>query len=145
MLTRTDRDRQRALLWRDADPSPAAPGGDGTVRRLLDLTYDDARLGLTGGEIGERTGRGERLELQDDRARVGTDEHRIPGVVHLGGFAGTVPVDLVLAPWSSTRSELRLELRRTGRVPARYYDAAYQMLGRLVASIGAGARARTAA
>jgi hypothetical protein len=145
MRTKSDRDRQRALLWRDPDPVRAAHGGDGAVRRLLDLAFRDARLGLTHGDVDDRAERGERLELAGVPTRIGPDEHRIPGVVHLGGVGGAVSVDLVLAPWSAARSELRLELRRTRRTPARYYDAADRALDRLDVAIRAVARARTAA
>jgi hypothetical protein len=42
-----------------------------------------------------------------------------------------VPVEVVLAPWSTSTCELRLQLHRRSDLPRRYFDVAHQVIDSL--------------
>lgn len=138
------RARQRELLWKDPDPSGPPPEVNSCGRRLLGLAFPSARamladIHLTGQAAhavhqrsrGVPRRRRGWLEFADVAAVATAAEYRLPGVLHIGRFGRAVRVDVVLAPWSSTRSELRLQPHRGSNVPPRYFDVAHPILDKL--------------
>jgi hypothetical protein len=62
-------------------------------------------------------------------------ELHVPSLLHVRHSPLVVPVDLALGAWSSTRSELRLDLlrrnRQRRRLPRHYFDAAHDVMDAL--------------
>jgi hypothetical protein len=75
----------------------------------------------------QRRGRGW-LELADVAPVAAGRELRLLGALHVGRCGRAVPVDVVLAPWSMSRSELRLQLRRRSELPRHYFEVAHRVI-----------------
>lgn len=148
MLSKVDRARHRALLWKDPEPVALPSRPSSSVRTVLGLPFPVAHAALVdthvtlravlGGHQGS-TGAGRRrggwLELADQAAVRSPGECRLLGRLHVGRFGRVVPIEIVLAPWSTTRSELRLQLQRGSSVPASYFDVAHAVLDNLSTEI----------
>jgi hypothetical protein len=140
---RVRRARQRELLWAGAGRAEPPEALDCTVRRPVGLRFAVGRAALI--EVqrarrrvpARRPGRGVRrggagwLELNEGPAAAEEDEHRLRGALHVGRCGRAVPVEVVLAPWSTTRSEVRLQLYRRVELPAHYFAAAHGVLDSL--------------
>jgi hypothetical protein len=144
MLSRDDRVRQRELLWKDPDPVGPPSWPDPSVRRVLGFAFPVAHAALIDTHVTLRTVHGGHqgsggvrrrgggwLELADTAAVTTQGECRLLGALQVGRFTRVVPVEVVLAPWSATRSELRFQLHHGLSVPARYFDVAHQVLDNL--------------
>lgn len=129
------RSRLRYQLWVDAAPSPRRPWTEGAVRRLVDLPFTTALDALAellsdGPETILRDGSAW-LALTPGRARATGAECWIPGALHVHRCGRPVRVELVLEPWSSTRTDVRLQVRcarGTTHLPRRYYDVAHDVI-----------------
>jgi hypothetical protein len=142
-----DRARQRELLWGVAGEPTAAAWPDCSVRRPLGLEYDVGRATLVDGRISRRVvpahprgsapGHGGRgwLALAAAGPVTTGDEVRWRGALHVGRCGRVVTVEVVLAPWSTSTSELRLQLRHRAELPRRYFDVAHGVMDSLRAEV----------
>lgn len=139
----------RAPPW-PAEEDPWRRGGrpwpDLSVRRLVpgDAAGVGAALGRHLGAAGLAVGAGVatgagRLALRGGPFWAGA-ESRIPAVLRPRHGVRGVAVELVVAPWSSTRTEIALQVvggRRLRRPGRRYFEAAHAVADRLQALLGA--------
>ena len=58
-------------------------------------------------------------------------EYRFAAVVRTSRWHPPVPVELVVAPWTERRSEIRIQVRAL-RLPDGYFDAAHCVIDALV-------------
>lgn len=118
--TTTPPDPPRATLW------PPPPWPDTAIHRFLDVRPERALAAAT--------------ELWPDVAQTGTAECRVPAALHFHRIGRGVQVELVIAPWTRSTTEVRLELR-TLRVPPGYFDAAHNVADTVSAALLERARA----
>lgn len=134
----------RVARWLDT-PRPAQFGTDFTVRRYVEFPFAGARhaIAAISAELATVTtarrgpeavvrARASWLAFAVPSVSPAPDEQlRLAGVLHVHRFGPPVPVEVVIEPWSSTRTELRLQVRtRRGRLrlPRRYFDAAHPVM-----------------
>ena len=117
-------------LWPTPDEVAARPWPDCSVRRVLDLPFVVVGGVLDGAlrsvaTTGRMTVRG--------CTRSCPDERRVLAGLRVQTCSVPVSVEVVAAPWSRTRTEVRLELRgrRRLRLPRRYFDVADEVAERL--------------
>ena len=103
------------------DPRPAPPWPDRSIRRVLDAAPDAACPAAA------------RLWSHD--AGDGA-EMRFPGRLRVHRWNRPTPVELVVAAWSESKTEVRLELR-TMHVPGGYFDRAHAVVDSLSAELSA--------
>lgn len=141
-------------LWPDASRRVPRPWPDPSVRRVVDVSFPvglaavierlgqllDAPSGHRGPAVLMRGDSGW-LACEPTNAVMSNGEWRLPGAVHVHRLARSAPVELVLAPWSARRSELRLEPRpRRGlAMSARYFIVAHAVMDDLRDAVEAGA------
>lgn len=128
------RTRWRDQLWVDACPvvpPRPRPWPEGTVRRLVNVPFLVAVEALADAlDEGDAAG----LTVRAAAGWAGPGEVRVPGDLHLHHFqrcGRPVRVEVVLEPWSTTRSDLRLQVvcrHRSIRLPRHYYDAAHDAI-----------------
>ena len=140
---RSGRARQRELLWAGAVRTVSPATLDCIVRRSLSLPLPVAQAALIDVDRtmravpaahrvrGRRRARRGWLELAKGTAVTHDDEHRLLGVLHVGRCGRVVPVEVVLAPWSTARSEVRLQPYRRVELPAHYFAVAHAVLDNL--------------
>jgi hypothetical protein len=138
-----DRARQRELLWAAGGEAGSPPGPDRSVRRSLGLDFAVARAALVDVQLttsavpagrrasDPRPGATGWLAFADVPAVTTVDEIRLRGALHVGRCGGAIPVEVVLAPWSTSRSELRLQLHRRSNLPGRFFDVAHRVMDEL--------------
>jgi hypothetical protein len=131
------------MLWGGADEvgSSSSSSPDCSVRRPLALELAAAQAALLDAQrtrcaarhdphsIGRR-GSGW-LELTDTASETPERELRLRGALHVGRCGRVVPVEVVLAPWSTSTCELRLQLRRRADLPRRYFEVAQDVIDSL--------------
>jgi hypothetical protein len=91
-------------------------------REMRAVRDDPASIGRRGGGW---------LELADDASVTAGRELRLRGALHVGRCGRVVPVEVVLAPWSTSMCELRLQLRRRADLPKRYFEVAHHVIDHL--------------
>lgn len=138
--------RGRYQLWPNPSPRVPRPWPDCSVCRVVDVTFPLGHAAVT--EFVRRlhktaAGRpGAVVVVQGDSgwlvctpadAVTREDEWRLPCELHLHRFGRPRFVEVVLAPWSAVKSELRLELRsRRGlKIPPRYFTVAHAVMDKL--------------
>ena len=135
-------------LWpTPAQGAAARPWPDCSVRRVLDVSFGAVRavvddvLGATAA-VGGVVVRGAGRSSSDSDMDSDTAERRIAAGLRVQLCSVPVAVEVVVAPWSRTRTELRLELRgrRRLRIPRRYFDVADDVAERLRLGILAAVR-----
>lgn len=125
-------------VWPDREPFPAPPWPDWSIRRLVDVPFAISRTAPLDRRVTVPHGS---LVISRDGS-AGTEERRRDGVVHLRCWQRPVPVELVMAPWSATRTEVRLQLGReltSLHLPPHYFDVAHAVTDEICAAIEAQA------
>jgi hypothetical protein len=122
-------ERRRDPLWSEPDRRPPSPWPDRSVRRLVDLPYDVAVVVLD--------------ELAHDKttsfpfdchATAAEEERCFRGALRFHRGGRRMFVELVVARWSATRTELRLQpdgRRARLSVPPRFFEMASAITDRL--------------
>jgi hypothetical protein len=117
------------------------------VRRPLGLEYEVGRAALLDGGLSRRVAPvhprdsahrprgGGWLELAAAGPVTTGDEVRWRGALHVGRCGRVIAVEVVLAPWSTSTSELRLQLRRRADLPRRYFAVAHRVMDSLRAEV----------
>lgn len=134
----------RGRLWVDVAGLRPPVWSERDVRRLVLAPFPLAVAALRG--LGAAPSGWLVLDVAHDRRAA--DEYRAAGALHVHRGRPLVPVDVVLAPWSASRTELlvRPRLRRCAAPPsARYFDVAHSAIDALRDAIEISCRDEAAA
>lgn len=129
-------------VWPDREPFPGPPWPDRSIRRLVDVPFAISRTAPLDRRVTVPHGSLVISGAESD----GTDERRRDGVVHTRCWQRPVAVELVMTPWSLTRTEVRLQLGRgltSLHLPPHYFDVAHAVTDELCATIEAQAPVAT--
>jgi hypothetical protein len=135
--------RPRDLLWVDLARPPSRPSFDRSVHRLIDLPYAPTVAAVL--DTHDQLPPQARLAFDLAHARAADGELRLLGWLHVHRCGPPLAVDVVVQPWSRTRTDLWLQARcRRGRagLPRRYFDVAHAAIDALRDAVDPGARRR---
>jgi hypothetical protein len=133
----------RIVRWFDT-PRPTQLGTDYSVRRYVEHPFANAQRALVTVSADHRVGASDGGTdavvrtpaswlsfASPEGASPAQDQLRLTGVLHAHRFGRPLRVEVVVEPWSSARTELRMQLRsRRGKLklPQRYFDAAHPVM-----------------
>lgn len=130
------RDDGAIEVWPDREQFPAPPWPDWSVRRFVEVPFAAA----SAVPLDERVVVPHGWLVLSAASSVSAEERRRDGTVHVRRWHRGVGVELVMAHWSATRTEVRLQLGSglpSLHLPPHYFDVAHAVMDEIRAAIEA--------